>query len=200
MIQKRGMWFGLGLAGLVALGGCATSGEQQAEGEQELSTAGDGPPLEEDKKEQQAEGATAEGLGSEETAEGAELDEGAKADAEAAKPEDHRVFFEFDSAKLSDQARELIRAHADYLKAHPAIQVTLEGHTDERGSREYNLGLGERRARSVRRILVVNGVSSERLDLVSFGEEKPLMEGSTEEAYSRNRRVKLAYEKGGDEG
>lgn len=195
MIRKGGMIVGIGLAGLLALGGCATPGERQAEGEQPPSTEGDGPPLEEG-EDVQAQGATAEGMGADGTAEGSALDEQER----AGKPEEHRVFFEFDSSQLSDEARELIRDHADYLKANSGIQVTLEGHTDERGSREYNLGLGERRAKSVRRILVVNGVDSQRLEVVSFGEEKPLEEGSTEEAYSQNRRVKLAYDRSQGEG
>ncbi|MEF8792744.1 peptidoglycan-associated lipoprotein Pal [Thiohalorhabdus sp.] len=196
MVVKGGMMFGLGLIGLLVLGGCATPGERQAEQEQPPSTAGDGPPLEEQQEE--AEGATAEGLGAAESAEGAAL--GADQEEAVTKPEEHRVFFEFDSSKLSDEARKRIRKHADYLQANPGIRVTLEGHADERGSREYNLGLGERRAKSVRRILLVNGISSERLEVVSFGEEKPLMEGSTEEAYARNRRVNLAYDRDRDEG
>jgi peptidoglycan-associated lipoprotein len=193
MIQKGGMIIGAGLAGLLVLGGCATSGQQPGEGQPQAGQEQqDGPPLEGEG----AQGATAEGLGGTEAGQAEALGEGAGAQAEQAvtEPDEHRVFFDFDSAQLSDQARDLIRAHADYLKANPGIQVTLEGHADERGSREYNLALGERRAKSVRRILLVHGVDSGRLEVVSFGEERPLVEGHDEEAYARNRRVNLAYD------
>ena len=194
MIRKGGMIAWLGLAGLLVLGGCATPGERQAQGEQPPAQQ-DGPPLEGE----QAEGATAEGLGAGEGAESAAL-EGQQAKAGPSEPGEHRVFFDFDSAQLSDQARELIRSHADFLKANPGTQVTLEGHADERGSREYNLALAERRAKSVRRIMLVHGVDSERLKVVSFGEEQPLVEGHDEDAYSRNRRVKLDYDRSQTQG
>jgi peptidoglycan-associated lipoprotein len=195
MTGKGGTIAWVGLAGLLVLGGCATPGQGPGAGqEQAAPEEQDGPPLEGEGE--QAQGATAEGLGGAEGAESAALGEGAQAKAEPAvtAPDEHRVFFDFDSANLSDQARELIRSHAEYLKANPDIQVTLEGHADERGSREYNLALGERRAKSVRRILLVHGVGSERLEVVSFGEEQPLVDGHDDEAYSRNRRVKLAYD------
>jgi peptidoglycan-associated lipoprotein len=201
MAQKGGTIFGSALALLLMLGGCATPGQQAGPGGQEAGSAQeDGPPLTEDGQEQA--GATAEGLGGAQAGEAQALDEQAQAEAEPAvtKPGEHRVFFDFDSAQLSDQARELIRKHADYLKANTDIQVTLEGHADERGSREYNLALGERRAKSVRRILLVHGVGSDRLEVVSFGEEQPLVDGHDEEAYARNRRVKLDYDGTDSEG
>jgi peptidoglycan-associated lipoprotein len=189
------MVIGSALAVLLVLGGCATPGQQpRPSGEEAEPAEQDGPPRAEEGQAQPE--AKAEGLGGAQAGEAQALDEQARAEAEpeVSEPEEHRVFFDFDSAQLSDKARELIRAHADYLKANPDIQVTLEGHADERGSREYNLGLGERRAKSVRRILLVHGVASDRLEVVSFGEEKPLVEGHDEEAYARNRRVKLSYD------
>lgn len=181
---------GLALAGLLLLGGCATPPDQGPAEDQAAPEQADGPPA----AEEGPEGARAEGLEGAEGAESAALGEEAGAEAAMSRPEEHRVFFDFDSAQLSDQARGLIRDHAEYLKAHPEARVTLEGHADERGSREYNLALGERRAKSVRRILLVHGVDAGRLEVVSFGEERPLVEGHDEDAYSRNRRVNLAYD------
>ncbi|HKJ71406.1 MAG TPA: peptidoglycan-associated lipoprotein Pal [Gammaproteobacteria bacterium] len=193
MFQKGGKIAWLGLTGLLVLGGCATPGEKGPEGGQPQAGQEGGAA------EGGQEGATAQGLGGAEGGQGSAL--GEQAEAQAVKePEEHRVFFDFDSAKLSDQARDLINAHAEYLKAHPAIHVVLEGNADERGSREYNLALGERRAKSVRRILLVHGIASSRLEVVSYGEERPLVEGHNKEAYSRNRRVKLRYERGNEQG
>ena len=202
MDQKGGMVIGSALVVLLVLGGCATPGQKPGASGQEAEPAQqDGPPLTEEEGQGQA-GATAEGLGGGQAGEAQALDEQAQAEAEPAvsEPGEHRVFFDFDSSQLSDKARELIRAHADYLKANTDIQVTLEGHADERGSREYNLALGERRAKSVRRILLVHGVASDRLEVVSFGEEQPLVDGHDDEAYARNRRVKLVYDGTNSEG
>ncbi len=107
-----------------------------------------------------------------------------------------RVYrFGFDKFDIASSDREAIEAHADYLKAHPEAHVRIEGHTDEQGSREYNIGLGERRAKAVREIMNAKGVSSKQYDIVSFGQEKPEVAGKDESAYSVNRRSALAYEK-----
>lgn len=87
----------------------------------------------------------------------------------------------------------ILQAHGKYLAANPASRVRLEGHTDERGSREYNIGLGEKRAQSVRNVLLLQGGASDQLATVSFGEERPAALGSDEEAWSLNRRVEIAY-------
>jgi len=191
MPKKGGSIAWMGLAATLTLAGCATgpekgpTAEEAAEAEQAAEAA----------EGKEAAGAEAKGLGEGEAAEAAGLEgEKAEAEAEVTEPEQHRVHFAFDSANLTDEARELLRSHADYLKANPGINVVLEGHADERGSREYNLGLGERRAKSVRRILLVQGVNSDRLEIVSYGEEQPLVDASNEEAYQKNRRVKLAYQ------
>lgn len=186
------------LAGLLLLAGCATTEEEPAETREDTGAATapseeeagtDGAPQEDD-------GTEARGLEDGAAAEGEALAEGetAPGDEDVSRPEENRVFFAFDSAEIREEGRELIKAHAEYLKANRDIRVLLEGHTDERGSREYNLGLGERRAKSVRRLLGVNGVSSGRLEVVSFGEERPLREGDSEEAYAKNRRVRIRYQ------
>ena len=107
-----------------------------------------------------------------------------------------RVYrFGFDKFDVAREDYEAIEAHADYLKAHPEAHVRIEGHTDEQGSREYNVGLGERRAKAVREIMNAKGVSSKQYDIVSYGMEKPEMTGKDESAYSINRRAAMAYEK-----
>lgn len=103
-------------------------------------------------------------------------------------------YFDFDQSELKPETREALVYHANRLKDNPNMRVRLEGHTDERGTREYNLALGERRAQSVERYMQVQGVSSRQLETISYGEEMPVASGSSESAYSRNRRVELKYE------
>lgn len=99
-------------------------------------------------------------------------------------------YFEFDSSDLKPEAMRALDVHSKDLKAQ-GNRVVLEGHTDERGTREYNMALGERRASAVQRYLVLQGVSPAQLELVSYGEEKPAAMGSSEEAWAQNRRVEL---------
>ncbi|HEX7081284.1 MAG TPA: peptidoglycan-associated lipoprotein Pal [Gammaproteobacteria bacterium] len=103
------------------------------------------------------------------------------------------VYFEFDQSDVPAQFNDMLAAHGQYLASHPDARLRLEGHADERGSREYNIGLGERRAQAVRRILMLQGASAEQLSTVSYGEERPVALGSDEEAYRLNRRVELVY-------
>jgi peptidoglycan-associated lipoprotein len=103
------------------------------------------------------------------------------------------VYFDFDRDAIRSEFTATLDAHAGFLMENPRRRVRLEGHTDERGSREYNIGLGERRALSVRRYLLLQGVSADQLTTVSYGEERPAELGSNEQAYARNRRVELVY-------
>ena len=103
------------------------------------------------------------------------------------------VFFEYDSSEIRPEYVPVVAAHATYLVKYPTARVRLEGHTDERGSREYNIGLGERRAQTVRRALLAQGVAEAQITTVSYGEERPAVEGSDEAAYAQNRRVELVY-------
>lgn len=103
------------------------------------------------------------------------------------------IYFEFDSAKLSDETLSILEAHGAFIAGNGGVDVRLEGHSDERGSREYNIALGDRRAQSVRRVLLLQGASSDQIDTVSYGEEQPAMAGHTEEAWDENRRVELIY-------
>jgi peptidoglycan-associated lipoprotein len=104
------------------------------------------------------------------------------------------IYFEFDSAKLSSESLALLEAHGNFVAGNGEVSVRLEGHTDERGSREYNIALGDRRAQSVRRVLLFQGASSDQIDTVSFGEEKAVAFGHDEEAWNKNRRVELIYQ------
>jgi peptidoglycan-associated lipoprotein len=104
-----------------------------------------------------------------------------------------RVHFAFDSDALDMDNRRIVEAHARYLVANPNLRITLEGHADERGTREYNLALGERRAQSVERVMRVLGVSNNRMRATSYGEEKPLAPESNESAWALNRRVEIIY-------
>jgi len=103
------------------------------------------------------------------------------------------IYFDFDSYVVRSEAAATLEAHARVLNADRARRVALEGHTDERGGREYNLALGQRRAEAVRRSLALLGVSDAQMEAVSFGKEKPAVVGFDESAYSQNRRVELSY-------
>ncbi len=99
-----------------------------------------------------------------------------------------RVFFDFDKFSLKPESREGVERWVAWLKTYPGVTVTLEGHADERGTREYNLALGERRANAAREFMVSLGVPPSRIKVVSFGKERPAVAGSAEAAYSQNRR------------
>ena len=102
-----------------------------------------------------------------------------------------RVFFDFDSSSLRPDARQVIEAFATWLQQRPAVVTTIEGHADERGTRAYNLALGERRANAVKRYLNTLRVASDRVNTVSFGEERPAVIGSNKEAWDLNRRAQF---------
>jgi len=103
------------------------------------------------------------------------------------------IYFEFDSAKLSDESLTILETHGNFVAGNGEVSVRLEGHSDERGSREYNIALGDRRAQSVRRVLLFQGASVDQIDTVSYGEEQPVMSGHDEAAWAKNRRVELIY-------
>jgi peptidoglycan-associated lipoprotein len=109
----------------------------------------------------------------------------------AALKDKNVVYFEYDSSEIRSEYLPVVAAHAGYLVKYPTARVRLEGHTDERGSREYNIGLGERRAQTVRRALQAQGVAESQIATVSYGEERPAVEGTDETAYAQNRRVEL---------
>ena len=106
---------------------------------------------------------------------------------------DRTIYFEFDSAKLTSESIKILETHGNFVAGNGEVSVRLEGHADERGSREYNIALGDRRAQSVRRVLLFQGASSDQVETVSYGEEKPAVMGHDEETWGKNRRVELMY-------
>ena len=103
------------------------------------------------------------------------------------------IYFDFDSSEVRTGDQDTVSRHAMQLSNNPSARVRLEGHADERGSREYNIGLGERRSQAVRQMLLVQGVSAAQIATVSFGEERPAAFGSSEADYAQNRRVEIKY-------
>lgn len=113
---------------------------------------------------------------------------------EPGSPLNKRVFyFDFNASDISDEDRQAIEAHARYLSENSSRTVVLEGHADERGSREYNISLGERRAKAVQQLLVVQGAAKSQIQVISFGEERPAVNGHDETAWGQNRRVEMLY-------
>jgi peptidoglycan-associated lipoprotein len=107
------------------------------------------------------------------------------------------IYFDFDAATVKAQYRPVAEAHGEYLRDNARMKVVLEGHADERGSREYNIALSERRAQAVRRLMLFQGAAPEQIRVVSFGEERPVSTASSESAWAQNRRVEIVY--AGDE-
>jgi peptidoglycan-associated lipoprotein len=110
-----------------------------------------------------------------------------------ASQENRVVYFEFDRFDVKSDYNAMLQAHGRYLSSNPTARLRLEGHADERGSREYNIGLGEKRAQAVRNVLLLQGAMADQIATVSFGEERPAVIGSDEEAWSLNRRVEIVY-------
>lgn len=107
--------------------------------------------------------------------------------------ETQTVYFAFDNATISGDYEEMLAAHAVYLSKDPAMKVRVEGHADERGTPEYNIALGERRAEAVSKYLQALGVQADQISVISYGEEKPLILGQSEDAYAKNRRAVIVY-------
>ena len=103
------------------------------------------------------------------------------------------VYFAFDSSEITSQAAGVLNQHASLLSSNPNASVVIAGHTDERGSREYNIALGERRAQAARDYLATQGVAANNIRVISYGEERPAAAGTNEDAYAQNRRAELSY-------
>ncbi len=104
------------------------------------------------------------------------------------------IYFDYDSSTVHPEDVEIVNAHAKYLADNPSAKVRLEGHADERGSREYNIALSERRALSVKRLMLFQGMKPDQAEVVAYGEERPVEFGHNEAAWSKNRRVEIIYE------
>jgi len=177
----------LGLAiVLFALGGCATEptptsmeSTQPAVETSTTDTGGDMSSMDSN--------AEASGLGAAEPVQIDPLDDPTSPLAQRV------VYFDFDKSAIRAEFRNQIVAHGEYLGNHPSTQLRLEGHADERGTRAYNLALGERRAKAVRDLLLLTGASTAQIEVTSYGEERPAVEGHNEAAWAKNRRVVFDY-------
>lgn len=176
----RAMTMGLVLA-VAVLAGCAGKGTKEQEDLGYGTYEG-----------QPAPGAQAGGVGEGGTGQGAAFDDSAAAGPRASV-RNRTVYFDFDRDEVKAEFREIVAAHGRFLAANPGARVRLEGHADERGSREYNIGLGERRAQAVRQALLLQGAGAGQLATVSYGEERPAVTGSDEESWALNRRVEIVY-------
>lgn len=112
---------------------------------------------------------------------------------EAQLRETQTIYFAFDNATISSDYEDMLAAHAAFISKDPALKVRIEGHADERGTPEYNIALGERRAEAVAKYLQALGVQADQIEVISFGEERPLLLGQSEEVYAKNRRAVLVY-------
>ena len=112
--------------------------------------------------------------------------------AKRAAFENVAIYFDFDQSTLTPEAQGILKAKAEFMRMNPGIKVTIEGHADERGTNEYNLALGDRRANSAKGFLISLGVSNARLNTISYGEEKPIVSGQTEAAWGKNRRCNFS--------
>lgn len=104
------------------------------------------------------------------------------------------IYFDFDSNQVKEEFRPLVAAHANYIAKNGRAKMIIQGHTDERGSREYNLALGQRRSDAVKQMMTVLGAEGVRVETVSFGEEKPAVQGTSESSFSQNRRAEIVYQ------
>lgn len=127
--------------------------------------------------------------------EGAEQSMGAAEDQALSQFIAEDIYFDFDSAQLLPQAQEILRRKAEWLRNHPGARVIIEGHTDERGTVEYNLALGDRRAESARNFLMELGISPDQITTISYGEERPVDPAHDEAAWAKNRRAQFVLEK-----
>ena len=108
-------------------------------------------------------------------------------------PTPRSIYYEYDRAEITAEGKKIIEANAEYLRTHPGVKVVVEGNADERGSAEYNVALGQRRADGVSKIMTLLGINSDRIETVSFGKEKPKVTGHDESAWSQNRRSDIVF-------
>jgi peptidoglycan-associated lipoprotein len=183
---------GLLLVGAMGLAGCSTTATDSAEETKpDLLTVDEAKQKEDEAQAMGAQGADsadAVKLGAGAAYKGHELDD-------PASPLSTRtIYFEFDSSRVGDADMAVVNAHAAYLSKNPNARIKLEGHADERGSREYNVALGERRAAAVNQVMKLQGAGRDQLTMVSYGEERPAAMGHDEASWSKNRRVEIIYQ------
>lgn len=187
------------VVGLLSLYGCPKSADVSSEAEALPTTTASGPTAEEEAAraaaEQRAAEEAAAAAAAAEAARRAEEEKAEQERAAAQAPALQPIFFDFDKSIVRDDARDVMRANADYLKANPQVKVRIEGNCDERGTIEYNQALGQRRAAAAKKYLTNLGVSGKRISLISYGKEKPICTESTEDCWQQNRRAELVESK-----
>ncbi|OPX54681.1 peptidoglycan-associated lipoprotein [Oceanospirillum multiglobuliferum] len=192
---SKSLFFGATLAVLAGCGGNAATQEQTegttaANDNQQVAVA---PTVTSD-------GATGSGTDSDSAVSGQQLGADTQAAMQddmnqkmAAMPDVGTIYFDFDQSSIRADSREVLDLHVAYLRANPMAKVTLEGHADERGTREYNMALGLRRGNAVKSYFQVQGVSASQIEVTSYGEERPAVIGHNQSAWSKNRRVEINY-------
>jgi len=167
---------------IVALAGCASKGTQEAAPVEDKGGTTATTP-----------GATTSGAGG--TVVGGTPAGGQPAHRDPANvlSQKRSIYFDFDEYVVKDQYRAVVEAHAKYLQGNRTLRVTLQGNTDERGTREYNIALGQRRADAVKKLMLLLGATDVQIETVSFGKEKPRREGHDETSWAENRRVDIVY-------
>ena len=170
------------VAAVLALTGCASDGKKDSSSSSAAGAGDDSGFATSGTAGQNRGGATPIGEGA-----------GSQGAAEAIDISRRVINFDFDSSAIKSSDLEIVSNHAKYLTRNPNTRVRLEGHADERGTREYNVGLGERRANAVRDALLLRGVSARQISVVSYGEERPVSLGHNEQAWAENRRVEFVY-------
>ncbi len=180
------------LAAVLALTGCGSTGETKGEGAGGLGAGGKPRPAGPEIGKYNAGAGGAYGSGGQYGAAGM--------GGQGASPEDATgplskriIYFSYDSSDVQPEYIPLVNSHAGYLASNPGRSVVLEGHADERGSPEYNIALGEQRAKAVARLMKMQGVNDGQIQIVSFGEEKPAVSGHDDSAWQQNRRVEIVY-------
>ncbi|KZZ45693.1 MAG: peptidoglycan-associated lipoprotein Pal [Saccharospirillaceae bacterium] len=186
-MQKTALYKALGLTlGAVLMSACSSTGEVNE------GAASSEPTAIEEQVAEQGQEAQTQAVES-----GAVVADKLEAEANAAQTallEMTVFYFGFDQSSLAEDGKDALKAHAAYLAANPSARVVLEGHADERGTVEYNLALGERRAMAVRRFLMANNAQAGQLQVVSFGEERPAVVGQNDASWAKNRRVEVKYQ------
>ncbi len=177
--------FMLLLLAALLLGGCSSMDKEEG-------SAGEGATVES----RDGAGSGSEGIGEGASTQGMEgqgVWTGSPLDDPNSPLSSRTIYFDFDSSDIRSDYLTVLRAHAQYLAANPSVGISLEGHADERGTREYNLALGEQRARRVKQFMMAEGVAAGQLNDISYGEERPVDPGQGEGAWAQNRRVELVY-------
>ncbi len=167
---------------LLALAGCPRNAVKPTAGAAGADGAGD-----------TVQSTGADATGAQAVGTGADAADAAVGAAGGATAAVRTIYFDFDSSEIRSEFNAALGEHARVLTGSPAVRVRLEGHTDERGSPEYNIGLGERRAQAVRRVLLLQGAADAQVSTVSYGEERAAVGGQSEEAWAQNRRVEIVY-------